>query len=134
MPKVLSLLLLLFIPVIVSAHSGGTDANGCHTEKKTGEYHCHSPKKTTEKVLPKTTKTKTVKAKTTKPATKTASSSAAASCLIKGNISSSKEKIYHVLGCRSYDATKIDTSAGERWFCTEKEAIGAGWRKALNCP
>ena len=23
------------------AHSGKTDADGCHTEKKTGEYHCH---------------------------------------------------------------------------------------------
>lgn len=23
------------------AHSGGTDQNGCHTNHKTGEYHCH---------------------------------------------------------------------------------------------
>ena len=23
------------------AHGGGLDANGCHTEKKTGIYHCH---------------------------------------------------------------------------------------------
>ncbi|WP_352596101.1 YHYH domain-containing protein [Mesorhizobium sp. M0091] len=23
------------------AHSGGTDSNGCHTNHKTGEYHCH---------------------------------------------------------------------------------------------
>ncbi|NKC22097.1 YHYH domain-containing protein [Ochrobactrum oryzae] len=23
------------------AHSGGTDANGCHTNHKTGGYHCH---------------------------------------------------------------------------------------------
>lgn len=23
------------------AHSGGTDSNGCHHEKKTGGYHCH---------------------------------------------------------------------------------------------
>lgn len=23
------------------AHSGGTDANGCHTNHKTGVYHCH---------------------------------------------------------------------------------------------
>ncbi|WP_350310518.1 YHYH domain-containing protein [Campylobacter hyointestinalis] len=23
------------------AHSGGTDSNGCHTNSKTGEYHCH---------------------------------------------------------------------------------------------
>lgn len=23
------------------AHSGGTDSNGCHTDSKTGYYHCH---------------------------------------------------------------------------------------------
>jgi len=23
------------------AHSGGTDANGCHKNHKTGDYHCH---------------------------------------------------------------------------------------------
>jgi len=22
-------------------HSGGLDASGCHTNRKTGEYHCH---------------------------------------------------------------------------------------------
>jgi len=26
------------------AHSGGTDANGCHTNQKTGKYHCHKRK------------------------------------------------------------------------------------------
>lgn len=25
-------------------HSGGTDANGCHTNHATGIYHCHNPK------------------------------------------------------------------------------------------
>ncbi len=56
-------------------------------------------------------------------------------CTIKGNISSpNKEKIYHLPGCASYKATVITTSAGERMFCTEKEARDAGWRKALNCP
>ncbi|MBN9369456.1 YHYH domain-containing protein [Hydrogenophaga sp.] len=23
------------------AHSGGTNAQGCHNETKTGSYHCH---------------------------------------------------------------------------------------------
>lgn len=23
------------------AHSGGTDSKGCHTNRKTGVYHCH---------------------------------------------------------------------------------------------
>lgn len=52
-------------------------------------------------------------------------------CLIKGNISSDGEKIYHVPGQRYYDVTVITPSKGERWFCTEAEAVAAGWRKAL---
>ncbi|MEK9135121.1 MAG: thermonuclease family protein [Patescibacteria group bacterium] len=55
-------------------------------------------------------------------------------CTIKGNISSSGEKIYHIRGCGSYNVTKIDEARGERWFCTEKEAVTTGWRKAKNCP
>jgi hypothetical protein len=27
--------------VAASAHSGGTDANGCHTDHKHGGRHCH---------------------------------------------------------------------------------------------
>lgn len=50
---------------------------------------------------------------------------------IKGNISvSSGEKIYHVPGGEFYDQTVIDESKGERWFCTEQEAIDAGWRRS----
>lgn len=55
-------------------------------------------------------------------------------CSIKGNISTSDEKIYHLSGCGSYTKTKIEESRGERWFCSEAEAQSAGWRKALNCP
>lgn len=54
-------------------------------------------------------------------------------CVIKGNISSSGEKIYHLPGCGSYAKTSIDEARGERWFCTEEEAVSAGWRKAKNC-
>lgn len=54
-------------------------------------------------------------------------------CLIKGNINISGEKIYHLPGCGSYNKTTINESAGERWFCSEDEAVSAGWRKAKNC-
>lgn len=37
----LALLALLVSPVVAQAHGGGLDANGCHTNRKTGEYHCH---------------------------------------------------------------------------------------------
>ena len=50
---------------------------------------------------------------------------------IKGNISSSSgEKIYHVPGGYYYDDTVIDEAKGERWFCTEADAVAAGWRKS----
>lgn len=51
-------------------------------------------------------------------------------CLIKGNIASDGEKIYHVPGQQYYDVTKIDESKGERWFCTESQAVDAGWRRS----
>lgn len=51
-------------------------------------------------------------------------------CLIKGNVSSSGEKIYHVPGQRYYARTKVEENKGERWFCTEEEAQSAGWRKS----
>lgn len=52
-------------------------------------------------------------------------------CVIKGNTSSSSgERIYHVPGQRYYEQTKIEPDRGERWFCTEEEAIANGWRKS----
>jgi hypothetical protein len=54
-----------------------------------------------------------------------------AECLIKGNISQTTgDRIYHVPGQKYYEATQIDPSAGERWFCSEDEAKRAGWRKS----
>lgn len=49
-------------------------------------------------------------------------------CAIKGNVNREGERIYHVPGSRSYEATRIDPSRGERWFCSEVEAQRAGWR------
>ncbi len=49
-------------------------------------------------------------------------------CLIKGNINSKGDRIYHSPGRPSYARTKINEAAGERWFCSEREARQAGWR------
>ena len=57
--------------------------------------------------------------------------SGASEPVIKGNISlSTGEKIYHVPGGDFYDETVITAAKGERWFCTEDEAVAAGWRKS----
>ncbi|NJN30963.1 MAG: hypothetical protein HC824_11450 [Synechococcales cyanobacterium RM1_1_8] len=54
-------------------------------------------------------------------------------CAIKGNISfSSGKKFYHLPGMRDYEITLISPEKGERWFCSEQEAIAAGWQKAPN--
>jgi hypothetical protein len=51
-------------------------------------------------------------------------------CRIKGNISATGERIYHVPGGRFYAATVIDLARGERMFCTEEQARAAGWRRS----
>ena len=52
-------------------------------------------------------------------------------CNIKGNISvSTGRKLYHVPGQQDYERTVITTEKGERWFCSEQEAIDSGWTKA----
>ncbi len=54
------------------------------------------------------------------------------SCAIKGNVNSKKQKIYHIPGWRDYDKTNIKPEEGDRWFCTEEEAITAGFRAPQN--
>ncbi|NJO50151.1 MAG: cold shock domain-containing protein [Leptolyngbyaceae cyanobacterium RM2_2_4] len=52
-------------------------------------------------------------------------------CIIKGNISvETGNKLYHLPGMEDYESTVISPANGERWFCTEAEAIASGWRKA----
>ena len=54
-------------------------------------------------------------------------------CVIKGNISfRTGERIYHVPGGEFYEPTQIDEGDGERWFCTEAEAVASGWRRSPN--
>lgn len=55
------------------------------------------------------------------------SDDAPAGCVIKGNISKAG-KIYHMPWYRSYAKTRISLKDGERWFCSEAEALAAGWR------
>lgn len=52
-------------------------------------------------------------------------------CPIKGNVSRSGERVYHMPWQRDYGRVKISEAAGERWFCNEGEAEKAGWRRAF---
>lgn len=51
-------------------------------------------------------------------------------CKIKGNIGKSG-RIFHVPGQQNYPRTEVDTGKGEAWFCSEAEAMAAGYRAAL---
>lgn len=58
---------------------------------------------------------------------KTAEQEAPSGCAIKGNISK-KGRIYHMPWSLWYDNVRINQHRGERWFCSEAEAVAAGWR------
>ena len=52
-------------------------------------------------------------------------------CDIKGNISQNSDaRLYHLPGMEDYENTIIRPMDGERWFCTEQEAINSGWSRA----
>ncbi len=56
-------------------------------------------------------------------------------CSIKGNISLGVAgKTYFTEDCLSYSRVKIDPERGEEYFCSEKEAVEAGYKRAGNCP
>lgn len=48
-------------------------------------------------------------------------------CAIKGNVTK-HGRIYHMPWSPWYGRIQIDPAKGKRWFCTEAEAIAAGWR------
>ncbi|MFA5956763.1 thermonuclease family protein [Hyphomicrobium sp.] len=50
-------------------------------------------------------------------------------CAIKGNVSS-HGRIYHMPWDPWYDSVNMDLAKGKRWFCSEQDAIAAGWRPA----
>ncbi len=52
-------------------------------------------------------------------------------CPIKGAIHPSGARIFYPPGSRVYDRISIDSEKGERWFCTEQEALEAGWTKTV---
>lgn len=52
------------------------------------------------------------------------------SCQIKGNISASGARIYHMPGQAFYARAGIREEQGERWFCSEAQARASGWRAA----
>ena len=57
--------------------------------------------------------------------------SGTAEAVIKGNIDQNTgTRVYHVPGSLFYSTTQVDEAMGDRWLCTEVEAIAGGWERA----
>ncbi|KKS32070.1 MAG: SNase-like protein nuclease [Candidatus Collierbacteria bacterium GW2011_GWA1_42_60] len=56
-------------------------------------------------------------------------------CKIKGTLDekSLDRKFYLKPSCAYYDSVVVEKYLGEQWFCTEAEAIQAGFTKSPNC-
>ncbi|OGK21400.1 hypothetical protein A3C23_01265 [Candidatus Roizmanbacteria bacterium RIFCSPHIGHO2_02_FULL_37_13b] len=55
-------------------------------------------------------------------------------CNIKANVrKQEKTKIYHLPSCYNYERIVVNERLGDKWFCTEAQAINAGFTKSLNC-
>lgn len=50
-------------------------------------------------------------------------------CAIKGSVSASGKRLYLMPADRNYRFTYIDPDDGERWFCSEQNALEAGWQR-----
>lgn len=55
-----------------------------------------------------------------------------ADCVIKGNTRAG-EKYYYVPSCSQYPQVLVDRAFGDSWFCTEVEAVRAGFTKSATC-
>jgi endonuclease YncB( thermonuclease family) len=60
---------------------------------------------------------------------RTAATTAPKGCAIKGNVSA-RGRLYHMPWSPWYSSVKIDERRGERWFCSEADAVAAGWHPA----
>lgn len=58
---------------------------------------------------------------------KAAETAAPQGCAIKGNVSG-KGRIFHMPWSPWYQRVTVEPARGERWFCSEGEALAAGWR------
>lgn len=55
-------------------------------------------------------------------------------CFIKGNHDQRQNrKLYSYPGCTNYNRTVVGLFEGDQWFCSEKEALAAGYVKSGDC-
>lgn len=59
---------------------------------------------------------------------KSAAQKAPDGCPIKGRALGASRKVYLMPWSKKYGRYRIRTSRGDRWFCSEQEAVDAGWK------
>lgn len=56
-------------------------------------------------------------------------------CVIKGNFrEADNTKVYSLPNCYNYNKTIVDPTGRDKWFCSEAEAVAAGFVKSKDCP
>lgn len=56
-------------------------------------------------------------------------------CAIKGNFrAAGNTKVYSLPDCYNYDRIVVDPTGRDKWFCTEADAVAAGFVKSKDCP
>jgi endonuclease YncB( thermonuclease family) len=53
-------------------------------------------------------------------------------CNIKGNVREGK-KTYFFPGCGNYSNVSLELDQGDRWFCSESDAVSEGFTRSANC-
>lgn len=51
-------------------------------------------------------------------------------CVVKGNVDMNDKRFYHLPTFRHYSQVVMNLEKGDRWFCSEKDAISAGFHRA----
>ena len=106
MKRLMIMLSLLIFSLAATAHPGGTDASGCHNNRKTNQFHCHKgkPKKSqkqAEKSQKKGTKGQEKGDKGQKKGTKKPKHSDVFTCINKKGKVFSRQKPCQLFGEKS---------------------------------
>jgi len=51
-------------------------------------------------------------------------------CVVKGNLDKLDKRWYHLPEMRHYNQVVVNLDKGDRWFCSQEEAVKAGFSKA----
>ena len=118
------MLAVSFVLVFLVGYGAGSFVR--HSKLNTVKSQTNYTTTTAKTPTPAAVKTQAAEPKTQVPAVAGAGTADVSSnCLIKGNISSSKRKIYHMPGGALYKVVKP-----EQCFNTEAEAVAAGFVKS----